>query len=312
MRRVLPLPVLGLIGLLVGPLAADQVVLKDGRILDTKKPPVLKGRQAVLTLADGKLVSIPASEIDAEKTAALAKKAAEAAAKPAAAPTPPRAPSLAEAARASQTAKKATVVLTDQDVAGGYVEVSSGSPEKGEGEVSIGPVTTTKGETGWSIEGSVMNSGKAPVVGVTVTIEALGEKGKPVASAFASLAKDVLEPGEKASFRAQVDTTAVVERFTYLPRWKIVAPPKGEDETAAESTAATGEGREEKKGDEGGDKETPPTPAPAPTPAPTPPPPPPGWAAPQANAPVGAPSQPGGTYLPPPSSNQPKPPGGGR
>ena len=306
MRRVLPLPVLGLIGLLVGPLAADQVVLKDGRILDTKKPPVIKGRQAVLTLADGKLVSIPASEIDAEKTAALAKKAAEAAAKPTAAPTPPRAPSLAEAARAAQNAKKATVVLTDQDVAGGYLEVSSGSPEKGEGEVSIGPVTTTKGETGWSIEGSVMNSGKAPVVGVTVTIEALGEKGKPVASAFASLAKDVLEPGEKASFRAQVDTTATVERFTYLPRWKIVAPPPVEAE--GEPAAAGGE----KKGEDDGGERAAPTPAPAPTPQPTPPPPPPGRAAPQANAPVGAPSQPGGTYLPPPSSNQPKPPGGGR
>ena len=74
MRRVLSLLVLGLIGLLSGPLAADQVVLRDGRTLDTKKPPVIKGRQAVLTLADGKLVSIPAAEIDLEKTAALAKK----------------------------------------------------------------------------------------------------------------------------------------------------------------------------------------------------------------------------------------------
>ena len=77
MRRVFSLLVLGLIGLLAGPLAADKVVLKDGRTLDTKKPPEIRGRQAVLVLADGKLVSIPASEIDTAKTAALAKKAAE-------------------------------------------------------------------------------------------------------------------------------------------------------------------------------------------------------------------------------------------
>ena len=70
MRRVLSLLVLGLIGLLSGPLAADQVVLRDGRTLDTKKPPVIKGRQAVLTLADGKLVSIPAAEIEEDLVAA--------------------------------------------------------------------------------------------------------------------------------------------------------------------------------------------------------------------------------------------------
>jgi hypothetical protein len=308
MRRVLSLLVLGLISLLVGPLSADKVVLKDGRTLDTKKPPIVKGRQAVLTLADGKLVSIPASEIDTEKTAALARKAAEAA-KVTPAPTPLTAPSLVEAARAGQNAKKATVVLTDQDVAGGYLEVSSGSPEKGEGEVSMGPVTTKKVATGWEIEGSVLNSGKAPVVGVTVTIEALGEKGKSIASTFAALAKDLLEPGEKATFRAQVDTDQTVERFTYVPRWKIVAPPPTEGEAAGDKAAAEGE---KKKGDDAGEGGATPTPAPTPAPQPTPAPPPPGWAAPQANAPVGSPSQPGGTYLPPPSSNQPKPPGGGR
>ena len=42
MRRVPSLLVLGLMSLLGGPVAADQVVLRDGRTLDTKKPPVLK------------------------------------------------------------------------------------------------------------------------------------------------------------------------------------------------------------------------------------------------------------------------------
>lgn len=303
MRRALSLLVLGF---LAGPLAADQVVLKDGRTLDTKKPPVIKGRQAVLVLADGKLVSIPASEIDAEKTAALAKKAAEAP-KVATTPAPARAPSLADAARASQTARKATVVLTDQDVAGGYLEVSSGSPEKGEGEVTIGPVTTKKEPTGWSVEGSVMNSGKAPVVGVSVTIEAFGEKGKSIATTYGALAKDTLGPGEKAAFRAQFDTDQKIERFTYVPRWKVIAPAPKEGEERAAGTgepAAGTEGRDENA------PEATPTPAPTPAPEPTPPPPPPGWAAPQANAPVGAPSTPGGTYIPQPSTDQPKPPGG--
>ncbi len=297
MRRVLSLLVLGLISLLSGPLAADQVVLRDGRTLDTKKPPVIKGRQAVLTLPDGKLVSIPAAEIDQEKTAALAKKAAEA---PKAAPAePPRAPSLVDAARATQNARKAAVVLTDQDVASGYLEVSSGSAEKGEGEVSIGPTTTKKSDTGYVIEGSVLNSGKAPVLGVSVTVEAVGADGKSIATTYAALAKDVLDPGEKASFRAQIDTDKTAERFTYVPRWKVIAPPAKEGEPEADG----------KKGPGATDEEAPPPP-PAPAKEEAPPQRPPDMAAPPANAPVGAPAQPGGSYLPPPSSNQPKPPGG--
>ena len=311
MRRALSLLVLGLIGLLSGPLAADQVVLRDGRTLDTKKPPVIRGRQAILTLADGKLVSIPAAEIDAEKTAALAAAKAAEAAKPAAPPLAPTPPSLVEAARASQTAKKAAVVLTDQDVRGGYVEVSEGSAEKGEGDVTMGPVTTKKVETGWSIEGSVMNSGKAPVVGVSVTIQAINDKGKPVTSAFGALAKDTLDPGEKATFVAQIDTDQAVDRFTYMPRWKVIAPAPKEGETAAEGEEKK-EG-EKKEGEEKKEEKAPEAPAPTtsePAPEPTPPPRPPDMAAPPANAPVGAPAQPGGMYLPPPSSNQPKPPGG--
>lgn len=307
MRRVLSLLVIGLISLLVWPLEADKVVLKDGRTLDTKKPPVIRGRQAILVLPDGRLVSMPATDIDAEKTAALAKKAAEAP-KVVATPAPLRAPTLVDAARATQTAKKANVVLTDQDVARGYLEVASGSAEKGEGEVVMGPVTSKKGPTGWTIEGSVMNTGKAPVLGVSVTIEALGAKGKSIATSFGQLAKDSLEPGEKATFRAQVDTDQQVERFTYVPRWKVLAPAPKEGEKAAEGAAKPESGKP--GGAEGEGQEIPPTPVPTPPPAPTPPPIPPGMAAPQANVPVGAPAQPGGGYVPQPSSDQPKPPGG--
>jgi len=300
MRRALSLLVLGF---LAGPLAADQVVLKDGRTLDTKKPPVIKGRQAVLVLADGKLVSIPASEIDAAKTAALAKKVAEAP-KAVTTPAPARAPTLADAARASQTAKKATVVLTDQDVAGGYLEVSSGSPEKGEGEVTLGPVTAKQGPGGYSVEGSVMNSGKAPVLGVSVTIAALGDDGKPFSTTYGQVAKDSLDPGEKATFTARLETTRTATTFRYVPRWKVRASAQREP---GEEPPAGASGSPDGAGDEA---TPPPTPTPEPTPEPTQPPVPPGWAAPQANAPVGAPSTPGGTYIPQPSTDQPKPPGG--
>lgn len=298
MRRVSSLLVPVFLSLLAAPLAADQVVLRDGRTLETKKPPVIKGRQAILTLADGKLVSIPAAEIDAEKTAAAAKKAAEAKAAPP--PPPAAAPTLVEAARATQAARKASVVLTDQDVARGWAEGAMSEEEKGDAEVVVGAVTTKQDGPAYSIEGSVQNTGKETALGVVVTIEAFAGEGKPVATAFGTLAKDDLEPGEKAEFRARIETDKAVTRFTYLPRWK--APVRAPEDSAARDAQKPAAGA----GEEGA--------RPAPTPEPTPEPPPqrnPDYAAPPANAPVGAPAQPGGTYLPPPSSDQPKPPGGG-
>jgi hypothetical protein len=304
MRRVLSLIVLGLVGLLGGPLAADQVVLKDGRTLDTKKPPQIRGRQAVLTLVDGRLVSLPASEIDVEKTAALARQAAKA--EPAPEPPPARAPSIADAAKASQTARKASVTLTDQDVRRGDLVVAATPGEEGQGNVRIGPVTTKKVETGWTVEGSVLNTGEEPVLGVSVTIVALSEEGKSIATTFGQLAREGLEPGEQTTFRAQFDTDQAVDRFTYVPRWKVVAPAPKEGEPEAP-------GREDREASEASGEEGRETPPPAPEPASEPEAPtrPGDMAAPPANAPVGSPARPGGTYLPPPSSSQPKPPGGG-
>jgi hypothetical protein len=275
MRRVLSLLVLGLISLLAGPLAADQVVLKDGRTLDTKKPPEIRGRQAILVLPDGKLVSIPAAEIDAAKTAALAKKAAETV-KPAGTPVPASAPTLAGAAQATRDAKKATVVLTDQDVAGGFMEPEAEKKAAGSGRVVVSNVSAKKSGQGTTVTGSVQNVGTGAVEGVTVTVEAVGEKGETVA------------------------------RFTYLPRWQTPVKAAKEGEVGAEAG--------QKKPAEGSGGQQAPPPTPAPTPEPTPEPAParnPDYAAPPANAPVGAPAQPGGTYLPPPSTDQPKPPGGG-
>lgn len=305
MRRVPSLLVLGLMSLLGGPVAADQVVLRDGRTLDTKKPPEIRGRQAILVLPDGKLVSIPASEIDTAKTAALAKKAAETV-KPAGTPVPASAPTLAGAAQATRDARKATVVLTDQDVAGGWLEPEAEKKAAGSGRVVVSNVSATKTANGTTVTGSVQNVGTGAVEGVAVTVEVVGEKGETVASAFGQLSADALAAGEKATFTALLDTSATATNVRVLPRWRAAqkeSDEPGKAPAGGKQAAAKGEA---------------PAPEPSPTPAsarppeqPTPAPRPADVAAPPANAPVGAPSQPGGTYVPQPSSDQPKPPGGG-
>lgn len=299
MRRVLWVLVL-----LAGPLVADQVVLRDGRVLETKKPPTIRGRQAILVLPDGKLVSLPAAEIDAEKTAALAAKASVAPS--GGTPVPSAPPTMVDAARASAAARKAVVVLTDQDVAGGWLE-PIGEKTLSPGRVVVSNVSARKAGGGTSVTGSVQNVGEAPIEGVAVTVEAVGSDGKTIASAFGQLSADTLGAGEKATFSAQLDSEAGAQNVRVVPRWRETK--RAADGADASGRAERGEGKPEEN--PAAAEPPPPTPAPAPTAAPTPPPRPPDVAAPPANAPVGSPAAPGGTYLPPPASDQPKPPGGG-
>lgn len=298
MRRALSLLVL-----LAGPLVGDQVVLRDGRVLETKKPPVVRGRQAVLVLADGKLVTLPVAEIDAEKTAALAARAASAPAEATPAATPP--PSLVEAARASERARRATVVLTDQDVAGGWLEPFE-ERSLAPGRVVVSNVVARKAGAGTAVTGSVQNVGEGPIEGVALTVEVVGADGATIASALGQLSADSLAAGEKATFTAQVDADAGAQNVRVMPRWR--EPKRAVSASAPGAERGAGEKTAEQSPAEGTPAPTPvPTPAKAATPAPRSP----DVAAPPANAPVGAPETPGGAYLPPPSSSQPRPPGGG-
>jgi hypothetical protein len=159
--------------------------------------------------------------------------------------------------------------------------------------VDVGPVTVKREAKGYSITGSLMNTGKGQAIGVTLTIEAVGDDDKPVSSAFASLAKDTLMTGENTTFTAELPTTGAVTNFKYQPRWKEKLPSR----LSIASGSGDGSGAEEKgQGQpEGAQPEAQPAPAPKEEPTPTPRS---DVAAPPANAPVGQPTQPGGTYVP--------------
>lgn len=285
------------------PLHADEVVLKDGRSITTKGPYKVKGRTAVMTAADGTLVSIPVSEIDLEKTAEAQARAA-APEPPSASPTPkPLTP--AEAAR-MKAERKATVVLTDSDVSHPLETTEGGakeSVEDGKVEVSQQKVTAKEGGfEGFAVTGILENTGQTEVLGLTINVEAVGQNNKTLLSVFGNVPKDTLAPGEKTSFVADLKVSERPTVFRYFPRWKVKVKPTPAEGTPAapEKTAGTEEA--------------------TPTPAPTPPPPPPtprptqpapvkpGFAAPAASGPVGQPDPAGGTYLPVPSDGQPKQP----
>lgn len=277
--------------------AAEQVALRDGRVIALAKPYVVKGKVAILTLPDKTVLSVPVSEIDKAKTTQLRAQPPA----PAAAPSVPARPlTPAEAAR-SKSGRKATVTMTDDSIAhptGGGGTDESGRPlANGAGHVELGTVNVQKGKGGYTLTGSLSNTGKGDVVAVALTIEAIGDDNRTLASAFASLAKDSLAPGEKTTFTAEVQTDANALSFNYVPRWK--------ETVSAKMSVASGSGNSA------------PVPPPEPEPSPSPVPkaaeekpktiPRGDAASPPANAPVGQPTEPGGTYIPQPSSEgQPK------
>jgi hypothetical protein len=288
-----------------------DVILKDGRTIATSKPYVVKGKTAVLTTPDGSVFSVPVADIDTAKTAEAAFAAENAAPGPEAkgaaaekkATTPGEAVKAAEADRAKK--KKSSVVLTDRDVRPGAIYSPDGEKgEKGDGEVVISSTTETRTKTGYAIDGSVVNSGKADVRGVSVTIELVGEGRKTMVTTRGNLAKDSLAPGEKSTFTADVAVETDAKSFRYSPSWQVIVtvPVKTADPSAMKADAG-----------KDGAATAPPVPTPPPAAAskpertettniqaiPRP------DVAPQApNAAIGAPSTPGGGYIPSPSSSQ--------
>lgn len=285
-----------------GPLvAADLVVLKDGRTLSLAKPYVVKGSQAILTLANGQLVSVRADEIDVAKTQAAL--AAPSPAAPAPKPQVTPQPSLVDAAKATP-GKKASIILTDADVLPG-LGPEGASGEDGEVKIDVVGQTSIRGPEGYTLTAQVVNSGSAEATGLTVSVEAVGDGNTTVATVFGRLAKDSLAPEERTALTASVPTDKVVKTFRFLPKWtvKVGVRPAGE--------AGAAGGPNPQAGQPDG---VPPTPAPKPEAKKAEPPayvPRPDYAAPAPNVPVGAPAQPGGGYVPAnTTTDQPKPPGG--
>jgi hypothetical protein len=281
---------------LARPAVGADVILRDGQVIATKKPYVVKGKIAILTRTDGSLVSIPVEEIDLGKTAAAAavKPAAPKTEPTPAAPKKPTTP--AEAARV-KPGKRATVVLTDADVRTSVpAEPEGEKTEKGDGEVSISGTNATRTKSGYSINGSVVNSGKGDVRGASVTIELVGENSKTLVTTRGILAKDLLAPGEKSTFTADVESETEAKSFRYLPSWQVTMAVKGAEPGGGASVTPVPTPVPGSQAGKERAEAPPPTPQIVPRPDVAPP---------SASAPVGAPSTPGGAYIPRPSDNQP-------
>ncbi len=277
--------------------AADVVVLKGGTVIPLKQPVVRRGNTAYITRADGTLLSVPASEIDRDATAA-ANRAAPAAAAPAPAP----ASNPADAARTANTGQKAKVRITDADVShpldlsnpdGGdkdKKEETAGAPR-----VEVADYSREKNGGSILVKGTLRNPGQGSAENVKLAISAMDEKGQAIDGTNATLSKGSLDSGATVEFTATLNVgEKTVSNLRFQPQWTVPKPPPAPAGGAgARGGAAAAEAAAK-------------APAPVPTPY--------GrgtlYAAPVANAATDVPSDSHTGYLPGASNpdNQPKPP----
>jgi len=232
--------------------SAEVVVLKGGAVIELKVRPVRRGDNVLLTRKDGTLLSVSASEIDREATAA----ATTAAARAAAAPAPPdaalRQPATpADAARASREAPKARVRITDADVSHGEASASAAAAEgeaasdvqkekeggSGAGRVEVAEYTQEKSGEALIVRGTLRNPGATPAVNVRMTVTALDDKGLTITSGEAGVSNGVIEPSRGVAFSVSIGVgNRPVASLRFSPRWVSAALP--EPPSAAEAAAA--------------------------------------------------------------------------
>jgi len=292
--------------------ATETVVLKGGKTLELAKPYVVRGTQALMTLKDGTLISVATADIDRAATQAARRRPA------ADANVAPLALSPAEAAKAQKSNPKAKLKIDDADVGHGdsgpapadeTAAPADGAEaaEGGDAKVEVVDFDQRPSGNALVVKGTIRNSGKAPAQNVALSVSAIDDAGKAVASTTATVATGSLEPGSSATFSASLPTAVKASTLRFVPRWSSPAVvPKAEGASAASPRAA------------GSGATAMPKPASPAAPAAPPPPPPtekkdtykpsPDYAPPAANASLTAPDDNHTGYIPGAHEETPPPP----
>lgn len=294
-------------------LAADAVVLRGGSRIELKEPPVQKGNNAILTRADGTLLSVPMSEVDWKATAALKSQKPEPA-KPAVV-APPSTP--AEAVRTGRE-EKARVRVTDADV-GHQAEPLTPSGEKASEMKAYAPrvevLDYNQQKTGANlvVSGQLTNPGTLPVTNVRLGVTAIDDEGNPLGTAAATIANGTIAGGKAVLFSATLPVGEKnVSSIRFTPQWFAPPPPAPAGAAAAASAAPAANANANGAAATGAAAPAAAAPAASKPPAPAPTPYGQGllYAAPAASAPSTPPADGKTGYIPGAASpeNQPKPP----
>lgn len=209
---------------------ADVVILRGGTRVELKQPWAIQGKMALLTRADGTLLSLPVSEIDREATRAANATAPAPGSPSSALLAPPASP--AEAARAGRERPQARLRITDADVGHEFVPTGPETAKEAEKTVSgaarveVASYDQTQEGSLIIVKGTLRNVGSTNASSVRLTVSGVNEKGMAFVSSEASVSRGLIEPGNSVSFGASLEVgEAVPTSFRFAPQWIAAAPP---------------------------------------------------------------------------------------
>lgn len=212
------------------PAAADWLVTRDGKRLETRGPWEVKGKQVVFTGTNGTLASLRVSEVDLEASRA----ATAAAGAPAPAP-----------AKGAAERQKPVLVLTDADV--GHVlpaqEAAAAAPaeEDSANKLAVASWSEINEPDSFDVQifGTLRNGAAEPATDIALTVRLLNAGGEVLGEQPALLGAKSLAAGASTNFRAAfpgIYSFASVAFDVSNQTMKVVATP-----TAGEGAAAGGQ-----------------------------------------------------------------------
>jgi hypothetical protein len=223
-------------------LGREVVVLKGGSSIELKTPWMTQGSNAILTRADGTVLSVPLSEIDLKATAAARK----ASPRPDASLTVP-AQTPVEATRAIRAVPKARVRLTDADVShesvlpGGLQEPEEKKDTaKGAARLEVVGYDQSKVGSNLLVRGSLRNVGATAANNARLSVTALDLNGNPIGTGEAGISKGNLESFETVAFTTSIPVgDKIMGTLRFAPQWIAAPLPATPAEAAAAQKAAS-------------------------------------------------------------------------
>ncbi len=219
---------------------AATIVLKGGKRLDVAGFQ-RQGNYFVVKYANGRVESYPVAAVDLDATRAAGEAPAAPAPPRVAAPVGPHSPFYG----AQSTPGKPAVVVTDDDVQ--HVvppdEAESGAEKPAqrgpaEGQVVLLDYSKQKVDDGtWEITATVINSGGAPVSGITADVRLLDANGATLGTGTGTMA-GTLAPTQQGAVTTRVACPVEPVQISFSFHWQAVTPQP--TPAAGEGTAAPG------------------------------------------------------------------------
>ena len=271
-----------------GARAATSSCSRAGRSIPLKQPVVRRGNTAYITRADGTLLSVPASEIDRDATAAANRRRGR---PPLRTRLPASTPAEAARRRRRTGRRPASASPTPTSRTRSSTTRSPGPRRQGRGKERPGArradgrsrrLHPEKNGDALVLKGTLRNLGQGAAENVRMTVTAIDEKGQPIDGADANLSKGTVEPGLDGRIHgvAERGRRRPSRPLRFEPAWTAPPPP-----APTPRPGAAGSGR-------AAPRAKPPAPAPTPYGRGT------LYAAPVANAPSEAPADGKTGYIP--------------